>query len=306
MASSATPVLAGRTASPLAPRSAPAWPGLLIPLGMLAVAVALFASLGPAVAWPEVGPGRFVALAAVLFLAGAMSGMAGFGFGAAGSLSLFLLPPVAAIPMLQGLSIFNQALSIGKLRKDMPRTLGEWFPSGPGPILLGGLAGAPLGVWVLNHVPARPLTILVGSLVLAYSTWSLFKPRTTAVAGPGGWRTAAAIGGLGGIAGGFTANPAMIVSVWTGLRGVTKAASRALVQPYIIVLQMVYIAVNAAQHPDRFGVSYWAMLALTVPVVLPGTLTGLWIYHRLSERDFQRVSFTVLGLGALALILRAL
>jgi uncharacterized membrane protein YfcA len=257
-------------------------------------------------ALPVATIGHLVALAAILFCAGVMSGMLGFGFGAMGLLSLFLLPPVTAVPLLQGLSTVNQAMSIGKLRKEMPGTLREWFPNGPGPLLIGGLATAPLGVWVLNNLPARTLTLLVGVLVFGYSAYSLFKPKRARVEGLDGWPTAMGVGGLGGIVGGFTANPGMIVSVWCGLRDATKATSRALVQPFIIVLQVVYIASNAAQNPAQFGAPFWALLGLSVPVVVPGTLTGIWLYQRLSEKDFQRASFTVLGLGALALVLRAL
>ena len=83
-------------------------------------------------------------------------------------------------------------------------------------------------------------------------------------------------------------------------------AIRAIVQPYIVVLQIAAVTTNAIQHPDNFGVRYWTMLALTVPVVLPGTLTGVWLYHRLSDVDFKRASYGLLGLGAVALIIRSL
>lgn len=93
---------------------------------------------------------NFLTLAVILFLAGVMGRMCGFGFAAPAALSLFLLPPVTAIPMLQGLSTFDQMMSIGKLRADMPRTLREWFPYGPGPVVIGGFVGIPIGVWILN------------------------------------------------------------------------------------------------------------------------------------------------------------
>jgi uncharacterized membrane protein YfcA len=305
VASTAMPV-ADRVVPPAPAPVAPSRRGRIVPAALVALALLLVVVAGPPPLARDLGAGRFVALTAILFLAGLMSGMCGFGFGASGALSLFLLPPVTAIPLLQGLSTANQAMSIAKLRKDMPKSMRDWFPGGPGPLLIGGLAAAPLGIWVLNNLSARTLTVLVGSLLLAYSAFSLVKPSGLRVQGWDGWRTALGVGCVGGVLGGFTANPGMPVIVWSSLRGVTKAASRGLVQPYIIVLQLLYLASNALQNPGSFGPAFWTLLALTLPVVLLGTLTGVWLYHRLSERDYQRASFAVLGLGALALIIRAL
>lgn len=278
---------------------------LILPAGLICLAIVLFFTLDTSVAAPTFTLGNFLTLALILYIAGVMSGMCGFGFAAPGALTLFLLPPVTAIPMLQALSTFNQGMSIGKLRKDMPKTLREWFPKGPGPVVIGGFATAPVGVWVLNNTPADTLTIILGSLILLYCIYMLLKPTTLKIHGIDGPAIGAAVGGLGGIVGGFTAQPGMMVLVWTGLRDISKQANRAMVQPFIIIMQISLLSDNAWQHPDNFGVRFWTMLALTVPVVLPGTLTGVWLYHRLSDADFKRAAYTVLGLGSIALILKA-
>ena len=54
------------------------------------------------------------------------------------------------------------------------------------------------------------------------------------------------------------------------------------------------------------GVGFWIMLALTVPVVLPGTLTGVWLYERISEADFKRACFVLLGVSGVGLRVKAL
>ena len=48
------------------------------------------------------------------------------------------------------------------------------------------------------------------------------------------------------------------------------------------------------------------MLALTIPVVLPGTLTGVWLYHKISEKDFKRACFVLLGVSGVGLVIKAL
>ena len=280
--------------------------GLVLPAALIGLAIVLFFSLDTDVAAPNFTLVNFLTLAVILFLAGVMSGMCGFGFSAPGALSLFLLPPVTAIPMLQGLSTVNQMMSIGKLRKDMPKTLREWFPRGPGPIVIGGFAGIPIGVWILNNTPAKTLTIALGTLIIGYCVYMLYKPTGLKLRGFDGAASGVVVGAIGGSVGGWTAQPGMAVVIWAGLRDLSKAANRALVQPFIITMQVYAVATNAVQNPQNFGVRYWTMLALTIPVVLPGTLTGVWLYHRLSDLDFKRASYTLLGLGGVALIVRTL
>ena len=77
-------------------------------------------------------------------------------------------------------------------------------------------------------------------------------------------------------------------------------------QPFVLVLQFVSLVTNGIQHPNNFGAGFWIMLALTVPVVLPGTLTGVWLYHRISEVEFKRACFILLGVSGIGLLLKAL
>ena len=94
--------------------------------------------------------------------------------------------------------------------------------------------------------------------------------------------------------------------VWTGLRNLSKAQSRAIVQPFILILQILSLVTNGMQHPKNFGMPFWILLTLMIPVVLPGTLTGVWLYHRVSELDFKRACFILLGIAGVGLLIKAL
>ena len=94
--------------------------------------------------------------------------------------------------------------------------------------------------------------------------------------------------------------------VWTGLRNLSKAQSRAIVQPFILTLQILSLVTNGMQHPKNFGMPFWILLTLMIPVVLPGTLTGVWLYHRVSELDFKRACFILLGIAGVGLLIKAL
>jgi uncharacterized membrane protein YfcA len=241
-------------------------------------------------------------IAGILFFSGLMSGLSGFGFSAVGSACLLLIPPKLAVPLLMALSTANQLMSVGQLREDMPKSWTECWPMGPGPVVLGGIAGVPVGIWLLNHLPAERLMILFGILLTAYSAYSIFKPAGLKLKGFDGARSGLAVGAVGGTLGGFTAFPGSAVVVWTGLRGLAKSATRSIVQPYILVLQVVSLATNAYLHSSVFGVRFWSLLGICMPVVLPGTIAGVLLYRRISDVNFKRVSFFLLGLSGLGLL----
>src|ERR1700722_7247830 len=115
-------------------------------------------------------------IAGILVVSGLMSGLSGFGFSAVGSACLLFIPPKLAVPLLMALSTANQLMSVGQLREDMPKSLKESWPEGPGPCIFGGIIGVPVGIWLLNHLPAARLMVLFGILLTLYSAYSILKP----------------------------------------------------------------------------------------------------------------------------------
>jgi uncharacterized protein len=57
------------------------------------------------------------------------------------------------------------------------------------------------------------------------------------------WKPAVAVGTAGGIIGGFSAFPGSMPVVYLGLRGVSKAETRSITQPYILALQLISLCV---------------------------------------------------------------
>jgi len=66
-----------------------------------------------------VSPAVAAVVAIVLFLAGVVSGLSGFAFSAVAACILWLLPPLQAVPLIMLLSVCNQLVSVGRLRKEM-------------------------------------------------------------------------------------------------------------------------------------------------------------------------------------------
>jgi hypothetical protein len=68
---------------------------------------------------------------------------------------------------------------------------------------------------------------------------------------------------------------------------------------------LVSLTMLALQHPETFGRTFWALLVVTVPVVLPCTLLGVTLYKSLSDINFRRVTFMLLGTSGLGLLIKA-
>lgn len=248
---------------------------------------------------------QMVYLELVLFFAGLSSGLSGFGFSGVGAATLVLLPPVLGAPLLQALSTANQTLAVGQLSKDMPRSW-KAFWAGPGPYIVGGFPGAVIGIWLLTHLPARQLMIVFGSLLVVYSLYSMFRPVAALIRGGGGPMAGGAVGFVGGTLGGFTAFPGAAVVIWSSLRNLPKEQNRAIVQPYIIMSQIYALSLLAWLHPKIFTHTYWVLLALTLPAVLPGTVCGVIAYKHISDVNFKRVSYCLLMLSGAVLLLKVL
>ena len=246
---------------------------------------------------------EIIAIDAILFLSAIMSGLSGFGFSAVGAATLLFIAPITEAPLLQTLSTGNQMLSVERLRADMPKSWTD-FVAGPGYCILGGLPGAYAGIWMLSHLPARQLMTVFGVCLVMYCVYSLVKPVGARLRGFDGPIAAMIVGFIGGAFGGFTAFPGAAVVVWTGLRELPKAQNRAIVQPYIIMSQLFSLALIALQHPDYLSHRYWTLLLWTLPAVLPGTLSGVMLYRRISDVNFRRISFLLLGLSGAALLIR--
>jgi len=239
----------------------------------------------------------------ILGVSGLMSGLSGFGFSAIGALSLWFMPPTLGVPLLMSLSTANQLMSLGQLRADLAPWR-EWWPHGPTPYLMGGLLGVPIGLAILHALPTATLMLVFGGVLVIYAAYSIFKPASLHVAVKGGAVSSGLVGMAGGVIGGFTAFPGAAVVVWSGLRQLPKRESRSIVQPYILGLQLISLTLLAFERPETFSKTFWIILLITVPVVLPGTLLGVNLYRNLSDVNFRRITFLLLGVSGLGLLLK--
>lgn len=249
------------------------------------------------------GPARTAVLAACVFAAAAVSSVAGFAFSgiAMGVAGHLFGDPVLMVATLSVCSIAIQALAVLRLRRAID-------PSALGPMLLAGLCGLPAGVWLLLHASAPRLTAALGVLLLVWSGYGLMRnPR---------WRVPASRAGnfvaglLGGVTGGLAAFPGAAPVIWLQLQGVPKEESRALFQPYILLMQMAALGgIAAFGGGPRLAVAggdTLATLAACAAAALAGAHVGLRHFARLTDAQFGRWVLVLLCLAGASLVLRSL
>lgn len=245
-----------------------------------------------------------IVVAVVLFFAGVVSGLAGFAFSAVAACILWLLPPLQAVPLTMLLSACNQLLSISKLRREMT-IIGTAEREGALPYILGGLAGAPVGVELLRRLPVSLFTGGLGAFLVVYALVMLLMPGRFRIKQCGSKTTAVAVGALGGVIGGFSGFGASALVVYLGLRGADKSAIRGVTQPFIMVMQLVSLTMLAVVQPAVFDVAFWFLWALTLPAVLVGSNAGVALYRRLSDRNFRRAVLILLIVSGASLVAKS-
>ena len=222
-----------------------------------------------------------VAAALVVFLASVIASIGGFAFAAIAGAGLIHVvdDPVSMVRTILVCSVAIQAYGTWALRRSVKiRSLL--------PYVAGGTIGAPIGVSLLVLHPSSTYTLILGSIVLLYAGYMLvFAKRTRKLA------TNAARDGAVGVAGGVLAGlagfPGGPTSVWCGLQGMAKDAQRALMQPFILVMQvqaLVWLSIFGRSKLGELGDA-----ALYMPVALLAATVGLKIFQRLGNDQFRLV-----------------
>lgn len=233
---------------------------------------------------------------ASIFAGALAAGLAGFAFSAiAGAILFHWLPPLEAVPLLLACSITTQLVSIARLWRCM--AFRQCLP-----FLAGGLAGIPVGAWVLEACSAKVFAAGFGVFLAAYSTYMLLKPGLALRAGgPISGRLAeVAAGFAGGITGGATAFPGAVPTIWCSLRGLSKAEQRGIVQPFILFMQVATIAWFS--RLGIFASATWGTFLWCIPAVVAGTMLGLKLFHAVDDAKFRQVVLFFLLVSGATLI----
>jgi uncharacterized membrane protein YfcA len=158
------------------------------------------------------------------------------------------------------------------------------------PFLAGGIAGLPIGLWLLPRLDAVMFKGLLGLLLVVLCPLMFFAARLPRIRRGGriGDAVAGAGGGLMSGLGGFSG---VVPTLWCQLRGFEKDAQRAVIQNFN--LTMLAAAFGGFLWKGLMPAEAWPLLAAVVPAMLVPSLLGARLYRGLSDQGFRQV---VLGL----------
>jgi Sulfite exporter TauE/SafE. len=226
-------------------------------------------------------------------LAAFVQGLAGFGFGLT-AMSVWawtLEPQLAAVLAVFG-GLAGQVLAACTVRRGLAFGL-LW------PFIAGGLAGVPLGTWLLPYLDAAWFKAIVGAILALWCPAMLLSANLPRISADN--RLAdAAIGMAGGVMGGLGGFTGLLPTLWCTLRGMGKDAQRAIIRNFnlamLAVAMSLYLARGMVTRPML------PLFALVLPAILLPALAGSRVYARISDAAFRRVVLALLTASGAAML----
>lgn len=231
-----------------------------------------------------------VALGAAL--AGFVQGLSGFGFGlTAMALWAWTLEPRLAASLSLFGSLTGQLLAAFTVRRG-------WDFKALLPFIAGGLAGLPLGLYLLPRLDVPVFKATLGLMLVIVCPLMFFAARLPRVrGGAAGDALAGAAGGMMGGLGGFTG---VAPTLWCTVRGLDRDRQRAIIQNFNLSMQVVTFASYLATgilEPRMLP-----LLAVVAPAVLVPVLLGTRLYHGISDLAFRKIVLGLLTASGVALL----
>ena len=232
-----------------------------------------------------------VALGAVI--AGFVQGLSGFAFGlVAMSVWAWTVDPKLAAVLSTFGALTGQVIAAVTVRRGFDKRMLL-------PFVIGGLAGVPIGIWLLPRLDVVLFKACLGGLLVPWCLAMLFSrnlPRIT-----WGGRVADGVSGfLGGICGGVGGFTGPIPTLWCTLRGMARDAQRSVVQNFN--LSMLAVAFALQVGTGNVGMDMLPLLAIVAVCVLVPVLLGARLYIGISDVAFRQIVLGLLTLSGIALL----
>jgi len=253
------------------------------------------------------GPGAVAGIAVVVLVAGAVNGVAGFGFALVGTMVLATVvdPATAVVFMIAPILAVNLSL-VRDLSPEQLRTCGRRFT----PLLLAALVGTLAGLVVLDRVPQEPLKVGLGLVSLAF-----VASAQTVVPVPGldsakegcFVETTPAMVGVGAVSGLLFGGTNVGVQLIAYLRSCDLSHG-----VFVGVVAMVFLGLNAVRMVAAGALGLYpsstvaAASALAAVPAVAGVAVGTRLRSSVTERRRRGAVLTLLTLIGVRLVLGGL
>jgi uncharacterized membrane protein YfcA len=220
-------------------------------------------------------------------------GLAGFGIGLVSLAFLpYVMSPANAIVLM---TLYAAVLALAifvPVRRD-------FTPGRVGDLVLGTIAGTPLGVWALASFPASLLNRLIGLMLLVAVglEWLGRYPEKLE-----GRRWGLGAGVLAGAIGGAVGTPGPPVVLYSATQGWSPRAIKANLQAFFVVNQAVILA--GYWWAGLLTREVWRLAALYAVPAIAGVAAGMALFDRIDPVRFRRIVFGLLFVSGLVLLVR--
>jgi uncharacterized membrane protein YfcA len=229
-----------------------------------------------------------------IFIAGAVSGATGVALPLiAGPVFLMAFGPTEAIGLTALCSLTGQLFSVALLRRAIAyefRLL----------LILPGLCAVPLGTLLLAHCSQGAVRAGLGGLIVVSGFWGLSQ-GTPHAPRPVGRLSELLVGLAGGLTGGLVGASAVAPVIWCSWQGLCKERQRAIIQPFILVMQS-FSLVSLALWGDIAPALPGDYVRLLIPLLL-GVASGVACFHAVSSAAVSRAVLSLVTVSGLALLL---
>jgi uncharacterized membrane protein YfcA len=230
-------------------------------------------------------------------VAGFVQGLSGFAFGlVAMSFWAWSVEPLLAGVLAVFGALTGQLIAAATVRRAFDTTLLL-------PFVLGGLAGVPLGVWLVPRLDLVVFKACLGALLVLWAPAMLASGSLPKI-GRGG-RIGDAVSGLvGGVMAGIGGFAGAIPTLWCTVRGFPRDAQRAVIQNFNLSMLLVAFGIHLAS--GNVKLQMLPLLAIVALCVLVPVLLGARLYIGISEAAFRKIVLGLLTASGIALLASAL
>ena len=228
---------------------------------------------------------------------GFMNGLAGFGTALfALGFWLQIMPPAQAVSIVVVMSVIAGLQGVWLVRAsimDQPRRLMRF--------VLPALVGVPLGVAALSVLQPNMLKLIIAGFLILYGGFFTLRSSLPKLERPTPV-VDVLIGFSGGVLGGAASLSGALPTMWCAMRPWTKSETRAVLQPFNVVVLGVAALVFAVKGTYTAQTLTYIMMAL--PVTMIFAQIGITVFKRLTDDQFRRLLIAMMLVSGLILTAR--
>ncbi len=226
----------------------------------------------------------YLLLSLIIFLAGFVQGLSGFGsiLLALPILSLFIdIKVLIPLMTLCGWSMSVFLLIQLRLHLDLRKVLS---------LFLGAIPGIPLGVLFLKRIDPDLIYWILGLILITYSVYMLFFiSQKRGISEKWGYM----FGFLSGFIGGGLSAGGPPVIVYTSLQDWKKDVIKVTIQGFFVVSGLLTILTHAASGLTTSTVIRYYFIS--IPMLILGTYLGSFFYGKISEENYRKLILALLA-----------